>query len=411
MNKTLIWVTRHLIIPVLFIFWTTGLFNGIITLERESKDYTSGMHGYTKEDFATMQIHPHNAAKYRDSIIELRKQTITKKGIYDPYDYIYDYKQIQLFNLRYREKMDETVENRIVLMSIVSGFANGMQGELYNMFNKSRRKQQNGGGFHGMGPTRLPETMSLEQARKILLHEKDPEPINWSLRMFLPLLCWLLQIYLRGLPIAFVLFLIWRIKFKDDIENESWYGLQKPNYVINMGPLSFLVSLLLWPIILGLDIRARMSEVIHKTDVLIRRKKMLTVFSKAEEQILKAGRTMSIREFRRYLDSLGLQKQHSFGFGFIMLIIITVTPKLILAKPIHQTDFKIKYTVSYTNPDYGGPDIHHPSIVHFMTLVADCEQEVIVTILQKIRYIIDDMPLQIGFYPDIGVVPRIVIAS
>ncbi len=412
MNKPLIWVIRHLIIPVLFIFWTTGLFNGIMTLEKESKDYTSGMRGYTKEDFATMQIHPHNALKYKDSVIALRKQTIAQKGIYDPYDYIYDFKQIQLFNLRYGKEMDETIESRKILLNIVSGFTNGMQAQLYTMFDNSRTEQQKrGSGFHGMGPMRLPETMSLEQARKVLLHEKDPEPFHWNPKVFIPFLYWFLQIYLRGLPVAFIMLLIWRLRFKDDIDKEYWYGLQKPDSAINLGPLSFFVSLLLWPIILGLDIRARMTEAFHQTDVLIRRKKMLTVFSKAEEQILKAGKTMSIREFRRYLDSLGLQKQHSFGLGFIMLIIITVTPKLISAKPLHQTDSKIKYTISYTNPDYGGPDIHHPSIAHFIALVTNYEQEVTLQILQKIRLVIDDTPLSAGFYPDIGVIPRLIIAS
>jgi ethanolamine utilization protein EutA (predicted chaperonin) len=158
---------------------------------------------------------------------------------------------------------------------------------------------------------------------------------------------------------------------------------------------------------LGIDIKKRFSENFRKAEVLTYRANVFTLFSKTEMKILETGKHMSFSEFRTYIQSFGMVRRHSFGFALVIVLVLSLVPKPVHAKSVSLC-LNICDKVIVTNCDYGEVDIGH---VHFQ--VIEIEPVVVVTFTLEIvtyffRYI---DKILLGFYPDVGVVPRFIVQS
>lgn len=116
-----------------------------------------------------------------------------------------------------------------------------------------------------------------------------------------------------------MLFVIWRLKFKSEIEEEYWGEKSKPQFESSFAPLSFLVSLILWPVILYRNIKDKLSDNLRKAEILSRRKNILSLLSKQDKELYALSQKMSLKEFRVHLDDLGLKRKHSFGVALLVV--------------------------------------------------------------------------------------------
>lgn len=401
MKATVIWVIRHLLIPVAFICAT-----GIPQAIREIPPDTGNEFRFTADDLKTLEITPQNVFMYADSLIAQRKQDIKTKGIYDPFDYFRDIRQFSLFSWKYHDWLINTPNGQRVSVGVIGNAASNTQA-LFCLFDASWRNQQSKNAApHGMGARPAGMKMNLEQARAYWLPSERPDP-NQKPCLFLqnflyPILHWLLLVYLRGLPAATVLFLIWRLKLREDLADRHASNVPQK---LGGGVLSFILSVTIWPFVLWVDIKNRLALTLRTADVISRRATMLSILSKSEEKILETGRAMSIREFSEYLKNLGMVRQHSFCLALLVAVFIVFIPRSVHGKAIAVR--AISHEKVITNPDYGGPDIKyqlHGNVFYFEMLLPEEHFTHVLEIL--FSYPIVQGILLAGFFPDIGKVPK-----
>ena len=281
MKTTAIWVLRNLLIPVGFI-WATGIFTGIKKLNSEADKavLNDPMRTFDSCEIQTLEISPSNAIAYGDSLIATRKRQIKETGIYDPYLYFRDLKQYNMFEQVYGDSLNKTTEGKFLFIHCLSFLGSAHRGELVNIRDENWRKvdpddramanytDRSGLMYKNMSIAGARRHWFPAEAARDLAEAQGPPFSFWS-DIARPFLLWLQKFYLKGLPFAFILFLIWKIKFREE-----------------SAPLSFIISLLLWPIILWLDIRNRFNEVLRKTEILSRRRKMFSLFSKTKQKII-----------------------------------------------------------------------------------------------------------------------------
>ncbi len=406
MKATLIWVIRHLLIPVGFV-WTTGFF---VIFEQDNKPkggMAEGIGGFTAAEIATLEITPANALRYGDSLVRLRKKEIAKTRVYAPYDYFHDIKQFQMFERVYFDSLSKTREGSHFLMTITSGNICSFRGELV-MLRDQNWKNLNLS-FHGSGLKYLTKRMNIQEAQDYwfpndkLVSKNDPG--NFWDDFLGVILNWLLSIYLKGLLLAALLFYIWRTHLNKEIKYEFGAIDPRPELDGSFGVISFIASVLIWPIILGIDIKKRFSENFRHAEVLTYRANVFTLFSKTELKILETGKQMSFSEFREYVKSLGMVRRHSFGFTLMVVLILSFIPKPVHAKSISLCS-NVYEKIVVTNYNYGDVDI---GTAHFQ--VIEIEPVTIITLVVEIiiyhfkRYTDEILS---GFYPDIGVIPKFV---
>ena len=288
MKSAVIWMLRHLIIPVGLI-WATGTFGTYYRCVNESKTLTPLYHSFNDTDYQSLELTPISIKKYGDSLYEVRLSQVKNKGTYLPYDYFHDLKQFNMFESKYRDSLDVYPAGRCMLM--------------YNFGLINKFVYLRDDNWHSKDLTK-----DVLEARKkwfpkevIYEEEQDKEMQNFS---FVHDICqsfvnWLVMFYMRGLPFAFLMLLIWRIQLKNDYESHYWIaGDNKKILWSRFTPLSFLLSLLLWPIILVLDIRNRKNQMLKRIDVLSRREYLISLFSEKEQRLIDVGKRfiLSIRE-------------------------------------------------------------------------------------------------------------------
>jgi hypothetical protein len=199
---------------------------------------------------------------------------------------------------------------------------------------------------------------------------------------------WLLATYLRGLPMAFLLFLIWKFKLKKEA-----------------APVSFLLALLFWPIILAIDIRNRFNETLKTVDVVSRRGVLFTLLSKQEKQLLEFGKKMTRQEFGEHLDSLGMNRKHSFASAFAVTLLLTITSQLVFSHPVPTTESKEKVVVLKIDKEGSGAYQEH-HVVDEISAILPPTLIYFVELFQQTFFITDWLEL-FDFSPDIGKVPLV----
>ncbi len=334
MKSTALWVLRYLLVPVGFI-WATGIIGGIISLEN-SEPRPDPYRTFSKDEIATLCINPDNLRTFGDSLVKDRQRHIKETGFYEPYLYFGDLKQFSMFEAVFQDSLNKTYEGRskILTFNNIKNNLVGIRGNNWKRFENIEKIRADSVEV-SMSITEAQHFWFPKVAEKDALRAKYP-PVQLLPDFIIPLLFWFFGFYLKGLPFAFALFLIWRFRFKKEVDEEfRWEKREKPKFDTGFAPLSFLISLIFWPLILYIDIRNRLSDSLVKAEVLSRRKDMLSVFSKQDKKLLALGKQMSFREFRIHLDSLGMKRRHSFASAlFVVLFFVSI--QRVFSFPSHQ---------------------------------------------------------------------------
>lgn len=340
MKSVAMWILRYLLIPAGFM-WAVGIFN-LFSIAFYS-DKTEPSLTFSGDELCTLEINLDNFNDYCDSLLEQRKKTIKTTSFYSPYLYFHDLKQLNMFEVKYKDSMAYEPKSRVERKPNIFQLDFRKQ-EFMLLRDECWRKVD----WNEIQKAHSGDAtyMNIEDARaywfpKIAEEERRDSTIIWS-RVFYGLFIWMSSVYFKGLPISFLLFLIWRVKFKSEIEDEYWEDKSaKPKFESSFAPLSFLFSLLVWPIIVGRNLRDSWSQHLRKAEILARRKSMLSLISKQDKELYALGREMSLKDFRIYLDNLGLRRRHSFGVALLVVFFISFATK------VHSASYMPceKYTV------------------------------------------------------------------
>lgn len=395
MKTKLIWVLRYIIIPFAFA-QATGLPGKIASIDFSSKG-SDATHTFTKEELATLEVHPSNFRTYYDSLEAVRKQEIKKTGKYDVYTYFYDLKQSHMFEVMYRDSLDKSPNTRGILLSLFS---------TRNMFVGMR--DENWRSYADINRAKIDEARGYwfpKEKEKDIARAKQP-PMSWWDDFFKPILMWFIGFYFKGLPIAFVLFLIWKLNLKKDFDEEFRWEKVKPEMQFAFAPGSFLFSVLIWPIVLGIDIRNRFNEFLKKADVISRRNSLFTLFSKQEQQLLEFGKRMTTREFSEHLDSVNMKRKHSFVNALCVTLFLIIVPTSLF--PQKATKNFSKENVIMMKSDYGGGGIHYDVLAKSSAVLNYGDDVKQFPEFTKLIFYITDWLYEYVFVPDIGKVPLVV---
>jgi len=424
MKKTVIWVLQHLVITVA-LFMVTEIPQGI-KLINDISNKRAHDKKFTRQELASLEMNPATVVHYTDSLINTRKMQLKGMGIYDPYLYFHDLKQFEIFKFVYYDSlMKSDVAARMLCNDYTNLAAGGKYAALINLSVNSWRDND---------PTTrhifayleqtgyLQRTMTLDEAREYWYPDKVAQeridakkpPINFLTEIIVPVLQWALRFYLKGLPFAALLFLIWKMKLRQELLEEAWpmTEIAESAEKFRFQPLSFIVSILLWPIVLWIDLKNRLSNLMRRAEVLSRRNTMLSLLSESDQKLIEFGKTVSLAEFRDHLDAIGMTRKHSFASAMIVTMFVIVVPRTIIAAiPVVEITHQ---HVLITHTDYGGthyknsfstpPTIHHYEVPDLQYLVS----EIITKTTDSIFYYFQfQAKLLDGFLRSIDGVPRI----
>lgn len=268
---------------------------------------------FSSEEFKTLEITPSNYRGYLDSLLALRKR-MSAKGRYTPFLYFRDLKQLRMYERYYRDSLNATPSGRFDLVD-----NNFRTNELCNISLDQWR-----------GSRIAPSDRDIEKARDFWFPNGkktgNPSSEITAGSVLAVFGVWFLWFYLRGLPFALILFLIWKFRMKKEFNEGFRWEKMRPEMHFGAAPLSFLLSLLLWPVVLAIDLRNKLSDAVRRVDVIATRGTMLTLFSKQEERLIELGRSMTRKEFMRHLEGIGLVRRHSFAAALLVAILLVLVP-------------------------------------------------------------------------------------
>ncbi len=319
MKKTVfLWILRYLLIPVGFI-WATEINDGIVAIEK-SKSRPDPWETFSKDEIATLCIDLSNFRIFTDSLLKSRERHIEETGFYEPYLYFCDLKQFKMFEFVFRDTLNNTYEGRFIFLGL---------SEAKNRFVALRDNNWSWRKFENLEKCRTDSvegSMSITEAQhfwfpKVKIRETEIAEMYFMEDVGWPVIYWFFRFYLKGLPFAFMLFLFWRFRFKEEVD-EACYGEMRERLYFDIGfaPLSFFFSLLFWPFVLLADIKNRLMESLMKAEVLSRRKEMLSLLSRQDKKLVALSKQMSLREFRVHLDSIGMRRRHSFTSALFVVV-------------------------------------------------------------------------------------------
>lgn len=370
MRQTVLWVFRHLVVPVGLI-WATGIFS-VFTTVKANRKMAQPYVTFDSLALASLEMTPATIDAYGDSLYSLREQEIKTTGIYSPYDYFHDFRQYRMFEARYKDSLDGTLEGRCMILRCLSSFG-GTLGKLVNLRDSNWRNGKNSQDFEEARAYWFPTEAARER-------EAAKHPIRWNDDVLKPVLSWLIRFYVRGLPFAFIMLLFWRIRLKEE------------NQCLTFLPCSFILSWLAWPIVLGIDLRNRMYTLLRMTEIMSRRENMLSLLSSKETSLLKLGKSMSRKDFRLHLDGIGLVRRHSFRYAlaFTVLFMVLLPGIRTYAAPHIVRTEKQMYVTQYVSADTGPP--RACGIYSWRdTMLKDHE-----TVFERMSVILFHLPLTIG---------------
>ena len=200
----------------------------------------------------------------------------------------------------------------------------------------------------------------LDNAREKCLNITDPEmqkrdmefkiktnsPTYWR-DTFISILAWLLNFYLKNLPLALVLLWIW------------WYE-DKNKLSIN-NPLSFLICLILYPIVIIRTWTLKTREVARiftmSVDYKRRQADIFSLISDNEFAVIKrfAKSNLKISDYQGYLKNRGLSYRHALVPVMAATFVLLLTSQSIGSEVKHRSADLTKCQVCIKAP----PDFQH----------------------------------------------------
>jgi len=166
---------------------------------------------------------------------------------------------------------------------------------------------------------------------------------------------WLLKSYLKNLPLAFFLFLFW------------WYQEKKHLKVLN--PLSFIVSLIFYPITVALIIKEALTEegryYFAEAELRRTKDKMFTMLSADEVADLRRfakSRGLTLNDWRNYLGNQGFKPQGILISSLVVTILFMAIPKFSFSQSkLEKAETNILTTIltAQVNAPSGNINIAH----------------------------------------------------
>ncbi len=351
-----------------------------------TKDVKTTATTFSTSELKTLKVTPENFSMYFDTLIESRKK-LAAQDKYSAWLYFYDLNQSLMFKHKYKDFLPSPNRFNGGRTSI-----DQVNNELWAISVEEVRRG-------------TVTDLEINKARNHWLEGDKPQapPIPNGV-MLSSFIAWLLRFYLQGLPVAFVLFLIWKITLKKDFDEEFRWDTEKPQMYFGIAPFSFLVSLLLWPIVLGIDMYNKFEETLRRADVVSRRGKLLSLFSKQEEQLFELGKKMTRIEFRTYLDSIGVVQKHSFTSALLVTLFLIIVPTSMFAQ---TTSTNHKEKVIMMKSDYGGGGIHYDVVAKSSAVLNYGDDVKQFPEFVKLIFYITDWLYEYVFVPDIGKVPLV----
>lgn len=285
MKKGLI-VLAKVLLSVLFLY-NIGFFN---------LDFTKFFNEFRKSE----PFNPEGQKKIAN-FVNGKVRMATKKGEkYSPYDYFND-----LYDIETLQKSLKGVISYHVLAN-----------ELLILHQENLRKN-------------LFSRQDIDKARELYKEKRDPGSLareqlklEMAKKNFWPdLLSWLLHFYLKNLPLAFILFLLWRYKEKGTLKISN--------------PFSLLISTLFYPIVIGLVVYEALSEksryYLAEAELRRTKKKMFAILSPDEIEDLRRfakSRGLTMDDWRNYLGNQGLRPQGILVSSLIVTILFLAIPRI-----------------------------------------------------------------------------------
>ena len=179
------------------------------------------------------------------------------------------------------------------------------------------------------------------QKRDLEFKIETSRPTYWR-DASISILSWLLRFYLKNLPLALVLLWIW------------WYE-DKNKFSIN-NPLSFIICLILYPIIIIRTWTLKTREVARiftmSVDYQRRQTDIFSLISDNELADIKrlAKSNLKISEYQNYLRNRGMSYRHALIPAMIATFILLIMSQSIGAEVKHQSDTFTKCQISIKAP-------------------------------------------------------------
>lgn len=374
------WVIYYLVIPAGFVY-AVGLIDVCSFISQNERNAElERKTRFSKEEYATLEFNPSTYAGYLDSLADLRRKQLAKNKIPDMNLYFRDLKQSEMFLACYHDSLNQSGPIGRTILEYV-------QSKKQEIVDISQSRSM---AFSSDKRDRA-AIEDIQKYRAVwfpkdIESEKNTKRLPWY--FFIPIIVgWFVTFYLRGLFFAALLFLFWRKRLK-----------QKTR--VRLGIVSFISSVAIWPYVLFSDIKNRFSEFVSRTEVVSRRNAMLSLFSKQEQKLIEKSKEMTRAEFARYLDSIGMFRRHSLWLSFVVVVIISITPKTVLASThvMNAKTIAFEKVFHVLDWDIGDtPCLHsEPEDVHV----------VILREIKKVFHIEIIAKLYKGYLRDIGGIPR-----
>lgn len=388
MKAKALWVLKYLIVPFGFV-WATGIISGIQNLEKtKTQDPYST---FTQQELSTLVFTPSNFNHVFDSIISVRKKEFELKKYYSAHTYFSDLKQMYMYTAVYRDSITAYALDPWITMR--RNKLTHLRDTYGHVFNKIAQEHHDAAEANERSIEAAREYwFPLEKAERI---EREQNPFSWTRDFLIPCSTWFTRFYLNGFIFALILFGFWRKRISQEFDQPSL--------------ISFFLCLIIWPLILAIDIRNKMSELLDRAEVISRRKKMFTLFSEQEKQLLALRKTMSFSEFKAHLDDLGMRQNHYLGTALVATFFLLIIPQSVVLAI--ETSVIKKDIVSIRECDHGNESIIDASgyscikILSTYPEIPAIPSEAILIVFSRFQafawfYFCD-------FIPDIGSVPKV----
>lgn len=228
---------------------------------------------------------------YARSLVEAAVERKACGKIYSPYDYFNDLKLIRLKKQELRVEINETFETNPLFNLVYESLKRGYTDK---DIEKAREAYKD-----FIDPAR-------ESREEVRVHLKA---MGWGI------LNWFWLLYLKTLPLVFVLFLLW-------VKEEQGYYKK----FLLPKPLGFSLLLIFYPAVIGYYIFRALRDDGRRMYVeteLRRTKNLFSHISEEEQEKIEAFTKgyLSLSEWRRQLCELGLKPRHSFAAALLVTLV------------------------------------------------------------------------------------------
>ncbi len=291
MKKTLV-VLFKVLLPLFFLY-NIGFFS-------------LNFSGLFKNASESAPFNQKNNSELIKFVNEKTRKAEQKDRKYGPYDYFRDLREIKQFE----KEHPGTMGYHNMINQLMSLHSNNIKNRYFTGEDVSKARNY----FEELDNPGITLRNKIENER----FQKTWWP-NFS--------AWLLKVYLKNIPLAFFLFLFW------------WYQEKKNLKVSN--PLSFFISLIFYPITIGLVIKEALTEesryYFAEAELRRTKSKMFSILSSDEVADLRRfarSRGLTLSDWKGYLSNQGFTPQHLIIPAITVTILFMFIPRVSFSQEV-----------------------------------------------------------------------------